>query len=183
MTIENFLEKFRHLPASEIAVSVNNALNENGSLIVTAPPGAGKSTLLPLTMMKGVNGSGKILMLEPRRLAARQIAERMAMMLGEKVGESVGYRVRFENRISKSTQIEVITEGILTRMLIDDSTLDGVNIVIFDEFHERSLNSDLAFALTLHARNIIRPDLKIVIMSATIDTENICQALHTTYQK
>lgn len=178
MTIENFLEKFRHLPASEIAVSVNNALNENGSLIVTAPPGAGKSTLLPLTMMKGVNGSGKILMLEPRRLAARQIAERMAMMLGEKVGESVGYRVRFENRISKSTQIEVITEGILTRMLIDDSTLDGVNIVIFDEFHERSLNSDLAFALTLHARNIIRPDLKIVIMSATIDTENICQALH-----
>ena len=178
MTIENFLEKFRHLPASEIAVSVNNALNENGSLIITAPPGAGKSTLLPLTMMKGVNGSGKILMLEPRRLAARQIAERMAMMLGEKVGESVGYRVRFENRISKSTQIEVITEGILTRMLIDDSTLDEVNIVIFDEFHERSLNSDLAFALTLHARNIIRPDLKIVIMSATIDTENICQVLH-----
>ena len=116
-------------------------------------------------------------MLEPRRLAARQIAERMAQMLGEQVGETVGYRVRFESRVSKRTRIEVLTEGILTRMIVDDATLDGVSVVIFDEFHERSINSDLALALTRQAQQIIRPDLKVVIMSATIDASNICAAL------
>ena len=116
-------------------------------------------------------------MLEPRRLAARQIAERMAQILGETVGETVGYRVRFESKVSKRTRIEVLTEGILTRMLVDDATLDGVSIVIFDEFHERSINSDLALALTRQAQEIIRPDLKIVIMSATIDACGICAAL------
>ena len=116
-------------------------------------------------------------MLEPRRLAARQIAERMAQMLGEEVGRTVGYRIRFENKVSKQTRIEVLTEGILTRMLVDDATLEGVSVVIFDEFHERSINSDLALALTRQAHEIIRPDLKIVIMSATIDASNICAAL------
>lgn len=116
-------------------------------------------------------------MLEPRRLAARQIAERMANILDEPVGKSVGYRVRFEKKVSKDTQIEVLTEGILTRMLIDDLTLEGVSVVIFDEFHERSLNSDLALALVREAQSILRPDLKIVIMSATIDTAEICQTL------
>ena len=165
------------LPASQIAVGVNAALHTNSSLVVTAPPGAGKSTLLPLTILSSLGEGKKILMLEPRRLAARQIAERMAQMLGEQVGETVGYRVRFESRVSKRTRIEVLTEGILTRMIVDDATLDGVSVVIFDEFHERSINSDLALALTRQAQQIIRPDLKVVIMSATIDASNICAAL------
>ena len=174
---EDITRQWASLPASQIAIGVNEALHTNSSLVVTAPPGAGKSTLLPLTILSSLGEGEKILMLEPRRLAARQIAERMAQMLGEQVGETVGYRVRFESRVSKRTRIEVLTEGILTRMIVDDATLDGVSVVIFDEFHERSINSDLALALTRQAQQIIRPDLKIVIMSATIDTSNICAAL------
>lgn len=174
---QDITRQWASLPASQIAVGVNEALHTNSSLVVTAPPGAGKSTLLPLTILSSLGEGEKILMLEPRRLAARQIAERMAQMLGEQVGETVGYRVRFESRVSKHTRIEVLTEGILTRMIVDDATLDGVSVVIFDEFHERSINSDLALALTRQAQQIIRPDLKIVIMSATIDASNICAAL------
>ena len=174
---QDITHQWASLPASQIAVGVNKALQTNSSLVVTAPPGAGKSTLLPLTILSSLGEGEKILMLEPRRLAARQIAERMAQMLGEQVGETVGYRVRFESRVSKRTRIEVLTEGILTRMIVDDATLDGVSVVIFDEFHERSINSDLALALTRQAQQIIRPDLKIVIMSATIDASNICAAL------
>ena len=174
---QDITRQWASLPASQIAVGVNEALHTNSSLVVTAPPGAGKSTLLPLTILSSLGEGEKILMLEPRRLAARQIAERMAQMLGEQVGETVGYRVRFESRVSKRTRIEVLTEGILTRMIVDDATLDGVSVVIFDEFHERSINSDLALALTRQAQQIIRPDLKVVIMSATIDTSNICAAL------
>lgn len=174
---QDITRQWASLPASQIAVGVNAALHTNSSLVVTAPPGAGKSTLLPLTILSSLGEGEKILMLEPRRLAARQIAERMAQMLGEQVGETVGYRVRFESRVSKRTRIEVLTEGILTRMIVDDATLDGVSVVIFDEFHERSINSDLALALTRQAQQIIRPDLKVVIMSATIDASNICAAL------
>ncbi len=174
---QDITRQWASLPASQIAVGVNEALHTNSSLVVTAPPGAGKSTLLPLTILSSLGEGEKILMLEPRRLAARQIAERMAQMLGEQVGETVGYRVRFESRVLKRTRIEVLTEGILTRMIVDDATLDGVSVVIFDEFHERSINSDLALALTRQAQQIIRPDLKIVIMSATIDASNICAAL------
>ena len=174
---QDITRQWASLPASQIAVGVNDALHTNSSLVVTAPPGAGKSTLLPLTILSSLGEGKKILMLEPRRLAARQIAERMAQMLGEQVGETIGYRVRFESRVSKRTRIEVLTEGILTRMIVDDATLDGVSVVIFDEFHERSINSDLALALTRQAQQIIRPDLKVVIMSATIDTSNICAAL------
>ena len=174
---QDITRQWASLPASQIAVGVNEALHTNSSLVVTAPPGAGKSTLLPLTILSSLGEGEKILMLEPRRLAARQIAERMAQMLGEQVGETIGYRVRFESRVSKRTRIEVLTEGILTRMIVDDATLDGVSVVIFDEFHERSINSDLALALTRQAQQIIRPDLKVVIMSATIDTSNICAAL------
>ena len=174
---QDITRQWASLPASQIAVGVNEALHIKSSLVVTAPPGAGKSTLLPLTIFSSLGEGEKILMLEPRRLAARQIAERMAQMLGEQVGETVGYRVRFESRVSKRTRIEVLTEGILTRMIVDDATLDGVSVVIFDEFHERSINSDLALALTRQAQQIIRPDLKIVIMSATIDASNICAAL------
>ncbi|MDO5442536.1 MAG: ATP-dependent helicase HrpB [Bacteroidia bacterium] len=171
------------LPAVEIAEAVNYSLRLSPCLVVTAPPGAGKSTLLPLSMLGcipgtvGVAQEGKILMLEPRRIAARQIASRMAWLLGESVGETVGYRTRFDTRVSRSTRIEVLTEGILTRMITEDPTLDGVNTVIFDEFHERSLNTDLALALTRESFRIIRPDLRIVIMSATIDSSTICKAL------
>ena len=174
---QDITKKCASLPASLIADDVNSALQMHHSLVITAPPGAGKSTLLPLTILSSLGEGEKILMLEPRRLAARQIAERMAQILGETVGETVGYRVRFESNVSKRTRIEVLTEGILTRMLVDDATLDGVSIVIFDEFHERSINSDLALALTRQAQEIIRPDLKIVIMSATIDACGICAAL------
>ncbi len=193
MNIEEIIARSGHLPASEIAEEVNETLELNNILVITAPPGAGKSTLLPLTIWSGNKhflskdekekktkhqNQGKVLMLEPRRLAARQIAERMASIIGEPVGKTVGYRVRFDNKISKDTRIEVLTEGILTRMLVSDPTLEGVSTIIFDEFHERSINSDLALALTLQAQGIIRPDLRIVIMSATIDASGICQALH-----
>ena len=178
MNIEEIIARSGNLPASEIAKEVNEAVGKNNTLVITAPPGAGKSTLLPLTILSGEIEQGKVLMLEPRRLAARQIAERMASIIGEPVGKTVGYRVRFDNKISKDTRIEVLTEGILTRMLVSDPTLEGVSTIIFDEFHERSINSDLALALTLQAQGIIRPDLRIVIMSATIDASGICQALH-----
>lgn len=177
MTLEQLIRQFGKLPASQIAAQVNDTLAHHQSLIITAPPGAGKSTLLPLTLLKGMKTRGKILMLEPRRIAARQIAERMADMLGEKVGETVGYRVRFESKVSERTQIEVLTEGILTRMLVGDATLDGIDMVIFDEFHERSLQSDLAFALTRQTQLLIRDDLQLVIMSATINVEDISKAI------
>ena len=165
------------LPVSAIADEVSQTLREQQAVVITAPPGAGKSTLLPLTLMLDAPVEGKILMLEPRRLAARQIAERMAELLGEPVGKTVGYRIRFDTCVSKDTKIEVLTEGILTRMLQSDPTLEGVGIVIFDEFHERSLHSDLALALSRQAQQLLRPDLRLVIMSATIDASAICQAL------
>ena len=168
-------EKISHLPAYSIAEEVNKVLGNHSAVVITAPPGAGKSTVLPLTILEGMKGKG--IVLEPRRLAARQIAERMASLLDESVGETVGYRMRFETKVSPHTRLEVITEGILTRMLVSDPTLDGVDFVIFDEFHERSLASDTAFALVREAQNIIRPDLKIIIMSATIDASNICTVL------
>lgn len=173
MTInENLIKK---LPARKIADEVNLRLQHHTRLVVTAPPGAGKSTLLPLTILERMEG--KVLMLEPRRLAAKQIAERMAELIGEKVGKTVGYRVRFESQVSDKTRIEVLTEGILTRMLVNDPTLEGVSAVIFDEFHERSLVSDLALALTREAQEVVRPDLRIILMSATIDTQQLCQSL------
>lgn len=175
MELRGTIDKYTHeLPVGEVAAEVNAALRHKPRVVVTAPPGAGKSTLLPLTILTDTP-AGRILMLEPRRLAARQVAQRMADMIGERVGQTVGYTIRFESRVSDQTRIEVVTEGILQRMLVDDPTLDGISVVIFDEFHERSLYSDIAYALTLEAQRLIRPDLKIVIMSATIDTDYICQ--------
>lgn len=163
-------------PVGEVAADVIRSLAATPRIIVTAPPGAGKSTLLPLLLLQSMP-EGKILMLEPRRIAARQIAERMSSMIGEAVGKTVGYRMRFETKVSATTRIEVLTEGIMTRMLVDDPTLDGVGMVIFDEFHERSLTSDTALALVRESQQIIRPDLLMVIMSATIDASALCQAL------
>lgn len=164
------------LPAHAIADTLNARLAQQSCVIVTAPPGAGKSTVLPLTMLQAIH-EGRIIMLEPRRIAARAVAERMADLIGEPVGKTVGYRVRFESKTSAATRIEVVTEGILTRMLIDDPALDGIATVIFDEFHERSIHTDVALALTREAQSVLRPDLHIVIMSATIDAAAICQAL------
>ena len=169
--------RFFDLPAAAIADRLNQELHAHRVAVVTAPPGAGKSTLLPLTILESLGENGRILMLESRRIAARQIAVRMASMLSEKVGETVGYRMRFESRVSGRTRIEVITEGILTRMLVDDPTLEGVSVVIFDEFHERSLTGDLALALVMESRSLLRPDLRLVIMSATIDAGTICSRL------
>lgn len=175
MELSGTIDKYIHeLPVGEVAAEVNAALRHKPRVVVTAPPGAGKSTLLPLTIMTDTP-EGRILMLEPRRLAARQVAQRMSDMIDERVGQTVGYTIRFESRVSARTRIEVVTEGILQRMLVDDPTLDGISVVIFDEFHERSLYSDIAYALTLEAQRLIRPDLKIVIMSATIDTDYICR--------
>ena len=164
------------LPVGAIAAEVNTTLAAHSRIVVTAPPGAGKSTLLPLTILDSIT-DGKVIVLEPRRIAACGIAERMASMIGERVGETVGYRVRFDTKVSRNTRIEVVTEGILTRMIVDDSTLDGISAVIFDEFHERSLASDVALALVREVQQLLRPDLKIVVMSATIDADAICRAI------
>lgn len=151
---------------------LQDALEASSRLVITASPGAGKSTLLPLFMLDSVEG--KILMLEPRRLAARQIAFRMASLIGELPGKTAGYRIRHESAVGKSTRIEILTEGILTRMLLDDPTLEGVGAVIFDEFHERSIHSEEALALTRQIQSALRDDLKIILMSATMDTEELC---------
>ena len=159
-----------------MAGGLNRLLPQHPCVVVTAPPGAGKSTLLPLTILDAFP-EGKVLMLEPRRVAARQIAERMAWMLEEPVGRTVGYRMRFEHRVSAGTQIEVVTEGVLVRRLVDDPGLEGVSVVIFDEFHERSLTTDVALALTREAQQVLRPDIRILLMSATVDTDALCREL------
>ena len=166
------------LPVADIINGVKQHLSENNTLIVNAPPGAGKSTLLPLTLLDEVWLQGKkIIMLEPRRLATRSIATRMAELWGDKVGDTIGYRIRFENRVSEKTRIEVVTEGILTRMLHSDNALEHVGLVIFDEFHERSLFADVAMALCREAQQILRPDLRMMIMSATLDMPQLTTLL------
>ena len=166
------------LPVIAILNEIREQLQTNNTLLVNAPPGAGKSTVVPLDLLSWNElGNQKIVMLEPRRLAARSIAERMASLLGEEVGETVGYRIRFENRISSRTRIEVVTEGILTRMLHADNSLDGIGIVLFDEFHERSIHADVALALCREAQQILRPDLRIVVMSATLNLPQLSELL------
>lgn len=164
------------LPVVSILDEIKKQLALQNTLIIQAPPGAGKSTLVPLALLDE-SGTGKIIVLEPRRLAARSIAERMASLLGEKVGETVGYRIRFENRVSEKTRIEVVTEGILTRMLHSDNSLEGISTVFFDEFHERSIHADVALALCREAQQILRPDLRIVVMSATLNLPQLVDLL------
>ncbi|MFO0356761.1 MAG: ATP-dependent helicase HrpB [Sphingobacteriaceae bacterium] len=158
------------LPIVDILNNVKETLVNKNTLLIGAPPGAGKSTLLPLALLhENWLTDKKIIMLEPRRLAAKSIANRMADLLGEKVGERIGYRIRFENCVSSNTKLEVVTEGILTRMLQSDNALENVGLVIFDEFHERNLQADLALALCREAQQILHPDLRIIIMSATLN--------------
>ncbi|MDB5262847.1 MAG: ATP-dependent helicase, partial [Adhaeribacter sp.] len=158
------------LPVKEALPELAAALNTHNRLVLEAPPGAGKTTLVPLALLSAAwREGGKIIMLEPRRLAARAAAQRMSDLLGEPVGQTVGYRVRMEKAISDNTRIEVVTEGILTRLLQNDPALEGIAAIIFDEFHERSLQADLGLALTLDAQAVLRPDLRIIVMSATLD--------------
>ncbi|HTF04288.1 MAG TPA: ATP-dependent helicase HrpB [Bacteroidia bacterium] len=160
-----------HLPIHDVIPEVRAKFREHDILILHAPPGAGKSTVLPLELLNEPwLGDKKIVMLEPRRLAARSVSARMAASLQEETGETVGYSIRFERKVSAKTKLVVVTEGLLARRMQQDETLNDVGLLIFDEFHERNLHADFALTLALEIRNIVRPDLKILIMSATLDT-------------
>lgn len=163
------------LPIDPALPDIITALRDAGRAVLQAPPGAGKTTRVPLALLDAGLSDGKIIMLEPRRLAARAAAERLAEALGEQPGQTVGYRMRGDSK--PGTGIEVVTEGILTRMIQSDPDLSGIGAVIFDEFHERSLNADLGLALTWEIRNVLRPDLQILVMSATLDAEPVAAML------
>lgn len=168
------------LPICELLPELSKALNTtpSGGIIITAPPGSGKTTVVPLALLSEQYLSNKqILLLEPRRMAARLAARRMASTIGEEVGGTVGYQLRMERRSSKQTRVMVLTEGVLSRMLIDDPELENVGAIIFDEFHERSIHADFGLALALEVQRSIRPDLRIIIMSATLDAAPIAKHL------
>jgi ATP-dependent helicase HrpB len=166
------------LPIDTVLPDLRAALRASRQVILSAPPGAGKTTCVPAALLgEDWLSGGRIVMLEPRRLAARRAAEFMASTAGERVGETVGYRIRGESRVGPKTRIEVVTEGILTRVLQDDPALTGTGAVIFDEFHERSLTGDLGLALALDAQNHLRPDLRILVMSATLDGTPLARLL------
>jgi len=166
------------LPIDEALPKLTAALNARNAAVLVAPPGAGKTTRVPLVLAgEPWAKDGKIIVLEPRRLAARAAAERMAKTLGEAAGATVGYRVRFGSKISAKTRIEVVTEGIFTRLILDDPELAGVAAIVFDEFHERSLDADLGLALAFDVQQGLRPDLKLLVMSATLDGARIAALL------
>lgn len=166
------------LPVDEALPGVRAALRGSGSVVLQAPPGAGKTTHVPLALLREPwLGDNRIILLEPRRLAARSVTHRMACLLGEVAGETVGYRIHRDTRVSSRTRIEVVTEGVLIRMLLDDPTLEGVGVIIFDEFHERSVHADTGLALALHSRSLVRPDLKIVVMSATLEDQRVANVI------
>ncbi|WP_229625895.1 ATP-dependent helicase HrpB [Vibrio parahaemolyticus] len=159
------------LPIEAVMPQLLTAVKHQHQVILKAAPGAGKSTYFPLQLIQNQVVTGKVIMLEPRRLAARNIARYLADQLGEQVGQRVGYRVRGETKVSASTQLEIVTEGVMTRMIQNDPELDGVDLLIFDEFHERSIHADTALALSLEVQEALRDDLKLVVMSATLDQE------------
>lgn len=166
------------LPVSAALPALLDALGAQANAVLVAPPGAGKTTLVPLALLdQPWRKDGTILLLEPRRLAARAAARRMAALLGEEVGATVGYAMRMETRTSKATRILVVTESVLSRMILDDPTLDGIAAILFDEFHERSLDGDFGLALALDVQDALRPDLRILVMSATIDGARVAKLL------
>ena len=168
----------KSLPIHHVLPEVKTALQTQNRVVLQAPPGAGKTTALPLALLDAPwLEDKKIIMLEPRRLAVRASAARMAHMLGEKLGERIGYQVRMESVQSEKTRILIVTEGILTRKLQNDPALEDVGLIIFDEFHERSLHADLALALSLDSQALLREDLKILIMSATLNTTMLAKML------
>ncbi len=167
------------LPIDEVLDALRATLFDATRLVVVAPPGAGKTTRIPLVLLgEPFTQGGKIILLEPRRLAARAAAQRMAETLGESVGETVGLRVRLQSRISAKTRIEVVTEGVFARMILDDPSLEGVSAILFDEFHERSLDADLGLALALEAQAGLREDLRILVMSATLDGARVSRLMN-----
>ncbi|WP_027052669.1 ATP-dependent helicase HrpB [Mesorhizobium erdmanii] len=166
------------LPVSAVLPALSQALGSGNSAVLVAPPGAGKTTLVPLALLEAPwLGAGKIVLLEPRRLAARAAARRMAQLLDEEPGATVGYAMRMENRTSAKTRILVVTEGVLARMILDDPELPGVSAVIFDEFHERSLDGDFGLALALDVQGALSPDLRLLVMSATLDGARVAKLL------
>ncbi len=166
------------LPVTEVLPALSAALETQGKAVLVAPPGAGKTTLAPLALLEAEWASaGRIVLLEPRRLAARAAARRMAAILGEEPGQTVGYAMRMERKVSARTRILVVTEGVLARMIVDDPELSGIAAVLFDEFHERSLDGDFALALALDAQAALRPDLRLLVMSATLDGARVAALL------
>ncbi len=166
------------LPVHEALPQLDHALQAGGSAVLVAPPGAGKTTLVPLHLLQADwRGGRRIIVLEPRRLAARAAATQMARLLGEEVGKTVGYRMRLDSRYNAQTQILVVTEGVFARMILDDPELSGISAVLFDEFHERSLDADFGLALALDVQGALRPDLKILVMSATLDGGRVAELL------
>ncbi len=169
------------LPVTAVLPALRDALAEAGAAVLVAPPGAGKTTLVPLALLAAPwRGDGRIVLLEPRRLAARAAARRMAELLGEEPGGTVGYAMRMENRTSARTKILVVTEGVFTRMLLQDPELPGVAAVLFDEFHERSLDGDFGLALALDVQGALRSDLRLLVMSATLDGARVARLLGRT---
>ena len=167
-----------NLPVSDRLEGLKSALAETGSAVLVAPPGAGKTTLVPLALLNAPwRGDGMIVLLEPRRLAARTAARRMAELLGEDVGQTVGYRMRLDTKVSAKTKVLVVTEGVFARMALDDPELRGIAAVIFDEFHERSLDADFGLALAFDIRSGLRPDLRHLVMSATLDGARVARLL------
>lgn len=168
-----------NLPVTQVLPALCASLEHNSNAVLCAPPGAGKTTAVPLALLHSawMRGTGRLLMLEPRRLAARAAARRMASLLGEACGQTVGFRMRMESCVSARTRIEVITEGVLTRMLQDDAALEGICGIIFDEFHTRSLQADTGLALSLEVQAALRPDLRLLVMSATLDVDAVATLL------
>ena len=166
------------LPIDAVLDDVRGVLRTHGAAVLVAAPGAGKTTRVPLALLdEPWRGKQKILVLEPRRIAARAAAERMAATLGSRLGDDIGLRARLSSKTSARVGVEVITEGVFTRMILDDPELKGVAAVLFDEFHERSLDADLGLALALDTRAALRPDLKILVMSATLEAARVAKLL------
>jgi ATP-dependent helicase HrpB len=168
----------RTLPIDAVLPSLRDALSRSASAVLQAPPGAGKTSRVPLALLEEPWLAGqRLVLLEPRRLAARTAARWMASSIGEPLGATVGLRVRGETRVSARTRIDVVTEGVLTRMLVEDPTLERIGLVIFDEFHERSLHADVGLALALETQQLVRPELRLLVMSATLDGIAVAELL------
>ena len=172
-----FLARLDLLPVAQICPQLVQSLKQHNKVILSAPPGAGKSTYLPLFLLNHADFAGKtILLLEPRRLAAKSIASYLASQLNEAVGQQVGYQIRHEKSYSKNTRLLIVTEGVLIRKIQQDPQLTGIDLIIFDEFHERSVQADLALALALEVQQL-NSDLQLLIMSATLDQHKLALAL------
>src|SRR5271167_2942776 len=180
ITVDNVVNYSPPLPIDAALPNLTAALRAENAAVLVAPPGAGKPTRVPLVLAveEWARNKRRILVLEPRRLAARAAAERMAKTLGERVGETVGLQVRFGSKLSARTRIEILTEGVFTRLILDDPMLGGVAAILFDEFHERSLDADLGLALARDVQQGLREDLRLLVMSATLDAAHIARLLH-----